>query len=335
MSRTILRVAALAAALLLPPSAHALLFRAYLAPDGLDTNACTLSQPCRLLPAALAAVADGGEIWLLDSANYNAGPVNIAKSVTVLAVPGAVGSVVATGGGNAIDITMAGVEVALRNLVIVPLAGGGGTGGVNMTAGAGLTMDHCLVAGVAGSGVAVSAGAFVRISDTTIRGSGAYGLRLEGGARGTLTRVIISGNASDGVSASASGAYTTALHIAGATIDGNSNGVVAISSHASGVVKASIQDSQVVRNTTFGVRANSTALGPVTFSISNSTIADNFTGISASLGGTRVIARGNVVTDNFYGLDNAGATAFESAGDNVSRNNSVNKNGVVTVVTLE
>ena len=32
---------------------------AYLASDGLDTNACTLQEPCRLLPAALTAVADG------------------------------------------------------------------------------------------------------------------------------------------------------------------------------------------------------------------------------------------------------------------------------------
>ena len=35
---------------------------------------------------------------MLDSANYNTGPVNVTKSVTILAVPGALGSVVATGG---------------------------------------------------------------------------------------------------------------------------------------------------------------------------------------------------------------------------------------------
>jgi hypothetical protein len=73
--------------LLLSATAQAQLFRAYLAPDGLDANPCTLAAPCRLLPAALAAVTDGGEIWMLDSANYNAGPVNVAKSVSILAVP--------------------------------------------------------------------------------------------------------------------------------------------------------------------------------------------------------------------------------------------------------
>ena len=62
---------AIVAALLLSTTADAQLFRAYLAPApaGNDANNCTLPSPCRrLLPAALAAVADGGEIWMLDSA---------------------------------------------------------------------------------------------------------------------------------------------------------------------------------------------------------------------------------------------------------------------------
>jgi len=49
--------------------AHAQLFRAYLAIGGSDSNPGTLPAPCRLLPAALNAVADGGEVWMLDSAN--------------------------------------------------------------------------------------------------------------------------------------------------------------------------------------------------------------------------------------------------------------------------
>jgi hypothetical protein len=98
-TRTLLRsTIAFLAALFLSASAHAQLFRAYLASDGNDANPCTLAQPCRLLPAALAAVASFGEIWMLDSANYNTATVTIGKSVSILAVPGAVGSVVASGG---------------------------------------------------------------------------------------------------------------------------------------------------------------------------------------------------------------------------------------------
>ncbi len=86
------------AAVLLSAAAHAQLFRAYLSSTGNDANPCTLPQPCRLLPAALTAVASGGEIWMLDSANYNSSTVTIGKSVSILAVPGAVGSVVASAG---------------------------------------------------------------------------------------------------------------------------------------------------------------------------------------------------------------------------------------------
>src|SRR5262245_55407077 len=71
-SRTLCNALALAAALLVPSlGTEAQLFRAYLASDGSDANPCTLPQPCRLLPAALAAVANGGEIWILDSAIFN------------------------------------------------------------------------------------------------------------------------------------------------------------------------------------------------------------------------------------------------------------------------
>lgn len=52
-ARTALRCTlAFFAALLLSVSANAQLFRAYLASDGNDANACTLPAPCRLLPAA-------------------------------------------------------------------------------------------------------------------------------------------------------------------------------------------------------------------------------------------------------------------------------------------
>ena len=115
--------------LLLSTAAQAQLFRAYVASTGSDANPCNLPAPCRLLPAALAAVADGGEIWMLDSANYNTATVTIGKSVSILAVPGAVGSVVAVG-GPAISITAGSLTVAVRNLVIVPLLGGAGTDGV-------------------------------------------------------------------------------------------------------------------------------------------------------------------------------------------------------------
>jgi hypothetical protein len=109
------------AALGIASTAHAALFRSYLRSDGGGT-ACTLQAPCRLLDAALAAVQDGGEIWMLDSANFNTSTVVITKSVKIFAIPGALGSVVGLN-GDAIYIDTSG-DVTLRNLQILNFGGG-------------------------------------------------------------------------------------------------------------------------------------------------------------------------------------------------------------------
>jgi hypothetical protein len=147
MSRGFARIAVAFATLVLPCFAVAAPFRAYLSSSGSDSNPCTVTQPCRLLPAALAAVADGGEIWILDSANFNAGTVDIAKSVSILAVPGQVGSIVAAAGAPAITITTPNVVVSMRNLAFSRNASNPGTYGIEMTNGSSLTVEDSVFAG--------------------------------------------------------------------------------------------------------------------------------------------------------------------------------------------
>src|SRR5258706_8578213 len=152
------------------------LFRAYLASSGSDANPCTLPQPCRLLPAALAAVADGGEIWMLDSANFNTGVVNIAKSVTILAIPGALGSVVSTDAHHAIYIDAANAKVTLRNLLIVGL--GIVNDGISFVQGAELNVAECEIANVNNGIFATASNSKVIVKNTVFRGNyiaGFYG----------------------------------------------------------------------------------------------------------------------------------------------------------------
>jgi hypothetical protein len=154
------------------PIANAGLFRAYLSADGNDANPCTVAQPCRLLPAALTAINDGGEIWIMDSANYNTGPVTIDKSATILAIPGAVGSVVSTGGGDAIIVNAsASAKVRLRNLVIVPF--GNPRSGISFVGGAYLAVDHCTITGALDVGLLIDGPteAKVLVKDTQISGA--------------------------------------------------------------------------------------------------------------------------------------------------------------------
>jgi hypothetical protein len=313
--------------------AGAQLFRAYLAPNGSDANACTLPAPCRLLPAALNAVADGGEIWMLDSANYNTGPVNVTKSVTILAVPGALGSVLALG-GPAFNVATPGVELALRNLVIVPLPGGNGTNGIYMTAGAALTIDDCLFANLPAEPIYVNADAVIRITDSTIRdGGGEGGVNLSNGARATVTRTLVSRNSGVGIMAFSSlGSSTTSVDVADSTVDGSSYGVYARSVVPSGVVKVSVRRSGVIGHGLYGVAAQSDGGAPVTVSLSASMVVNNATGVAALGAGSKVWASGNMVTNNTLGLLNS-AGLFESAGNNAVRNNATAKSGTITVVS--
>jgi hypothetical protein len=183
--------------------AHAQLFRTYLTLDGDDANPCTLPQPCRLLPAALAAVATGGEIWMLDSANYNTGPVSVTKSVTILAIPGALGSVVALG-GNALDISTTGA-VTLRNLNILPFPGSANFIGVNKNmAGTLLIQDSNLFGFTSLSAVSVNSAAAVSIARSVIRDNG-IGVVASNGASVGISDALFTGNTTYGVSVIAGG----------------------------------------------------------------------------------------------------------------------------------
>jgi hypothetical protein len=265
---------ALVTTLLLSTASHAQLFRAYLASDGNDANPCNLPQPCRLLPAALAAVADGGEIWMLDSANYNTGNVAVAKSVTILAVPGAVGSFVSLGGGPALTITNF-AEVSLRNVVVGPLAGAAaGDRGILVSAST-LTIENSLIAGVSGHGIQAIGGGTLRVSDTTIRNATGYAIYVnEGGiavisktrmidnttggvmvngeagaATGSVTGSVIAGGGVAATAMSAASGAVARLVIASSTIDRASTALSAVASGAGAVAEVTMSDNLIVNNT--------------------------------------------------------------------------------------
>jgi hypothetical protein len=194
--KTIKNVLALAAALTCVP-ASALSFRAYLSTAGSDANPCTVSQPCRLLPAALNAIVDGGEVWMLDSANYNSGPVNLTKSVSILSTPGAVGSVVALN-GPAFNLNTAGISVSLKNLVIVPFPASGGTDGIVVTDAASLTIQDTVIANMPGTGIIAFAPIRIKLVDSVVRGN-YNGVHLQGGASVDIANSKIIGNFNIGV----------------------------------------------------------------------------------------------------------------------------------------
>jgi hypothetical protein len=261
-------------------------FRSYLSVSGNDANPCTLGAPCRLLPAALATVIDGGEIWMLDSANFNGGPVSITKSVTILAVPGALGSVVANG-GNALNVTAPGARVTLRNLVILNVVGSGNAG-VSFTQGAALTVEGCELYGLDKGVSASAAAANIVLKDSTIRDVTGTGVELMGAVRAQLRNVSVLNSLATGVLV-ANGA---ALAMASSAISGGGTGLL-VSSAGSTTTQASITGTTVSGNVT-GVQVSAATGSDTAQAMLNSvSVTLNTTGVSISGATAAVFTRQN------------------------------------------
>jgi hypothetical protein len=310
-TRTILRhTFAFLGALLLSASVNAQLFRAYLAADGNDANPCTLAAPCRLLPAALAAVANGGQIWMLDSANYNTATVTIGKSVSILAIPGTVGSVVAVG-GPAISITAASLTVALRNLVIVPLPGGGGTHGVQLTGASALTIEHSLIANLPGEGVFVVGTGSVKIADTVFRKNDGGAVVLENGAAGVISRTQMLANAA-GVAVHGNTATTTTASVSDSLVSGGTVGVNAFANGAGAVVQAFVTRSTIEGTTAGGLRSLTSGVGSTLVTVSYSMVTNNGNGWYQSGVGSVIKTLGNNhIEDNANTVGSLTPTALQ------------------------
>jgi hypothetical protein len=270
--RRICSTAAAAVALCCAQSAHAGLARAYLSSSGNDANACVLTAPCRFLPAALAAVNDGGEIWMLDSATYNVDNVNIAKSVNILAISGALGSLRANA-VDAIDISTAGVKVTLRNINVMTANGGSATG-IYMNQGASLTLENCEIYGMDSAIYVTAPNSKLTLMNTVIRDisgisavgvtgqvtasldnvhivNSNYGLVLTDTAAGApsvvVSRSVISNNSGVGVYlAGGNGTHPTSLTVADSVLHANATGIKGRVASGGSSVLASIR---LLRNT--------------------------------------------------------------------------------------
>ena len=289
-----LRWIALVATALAPLVAEAQLFRAYAASDGSDANPCTLAQPCRLLPAALSAVADGGEIWMLDSANYNTGPVTINKGVSIIAIPGAFGSVVALGGA-AMVVTANDKSIALRNLTIVPFPTSGATHGVDITGPSRVTIENSLIANLS-LGVRVSGtGAKVEIANTTIRGN-SVGVDVRNGAIAVISTSRLIENTGGGIIVVSDTPLATWANIVDSTISGKgigdgSVGIEVFTSNANGTARASV--------TRCAIQGMSSALvsgsgaGSASIGLSYSMVTNNLDAWVLNGAGAEILSFGN------------------------------------------
>lgn len=324
------RIATALAVAVLPALASAQptgLFRAYLASTGNDANPCTRAAPCRLLPAAIAAVQDSGEIWILDSANYNVGTVVFDRSVNVVAVPGVLGSIVARAANADTLVVPDGVTVGLRNLDFTAFAGDtflAGQGiGVSTTGTGKVYVEDCRFTGLRAAGIFVQGPGSATVTRSTFRGN-ASGIT----ASGTPTVVVADSTFLDNSTAvsmflTATGDGT--LSVARSIIRGSDGGILYSASvplpgakAVLHVTDARIEGKSPVAGAGIALTANSATPAEGEF---HGNVVQNFN-VGINLGGALNVSvlGGNTITRTGTGVSGGNATVV-SSGNNIVRGN--------------
>jgi hypothetical protein len=162
-----------------------------------ESPTCSVAAPCRTFSVAINKTSPGGEIGIMDAADF--GPVTITKAITINAV-GALGMINTPAGSTAVTINAgANDAVVLRGLLI---DGGpnGGFDGIVFNTGAKLHLEQSTISGFSDQGVLFSpaAASTLWMNNVGLRNNGTGAIYVRPQASGTavasLNNVRLEGN---------------------------------------------------------------------------------------------------------------------------------------------
>ncbi len=228
---TILMAAGLALTVTLPAvsaQAAGTLTRTFVSSAGVDSNPCTITQPCASFAQAYTEVGANGIVAALDPGKY--GPLTINMPVTINGNGWA--AITAPAGGSGITINTGSDNVTIQGVSIDAVAAG--TNGIAISASSTvtITLSGLIIqgAGVGARGIYLtsSAGENLNIIDTTVKDFANSGIAIL--PVGGQTYVLISNsyslnNGQDGIKVAATGGGGGAqvtYAIDRATVSGNS-----------------------------------------------------------------------------------------------------------------
>jgi hypothetical protein len=208
--------------------ANAQQVRAFVSSEGLDTNPCTVVQPCRTFQRAHDSIPANGVIWVIDPAGYQ--PLTITHGVTIEGRGmGAITQVATAGVAITVSVTT-GDPVTLNGLVL----DGGGTGsdGIVINSGRSVQILNCVVRHFTDPGIndsRTTIGSNLLIEDTIASDNSTAGIAVEpGGVKATLNRITANNN-QFGVGIAGS---TSDVTIANSVLSNNSNAGLATANGA-------------------------------------------------------------------------------------------------------
>ena len=266
---------ALAATLGLSLSAQAQngsLPRSFVSSSGLDSNPCTITEPCATFAHAYTAVGANGVVAALDPGKY--GPLTITGPVTINGNGWA--AITEPAGSNGITITAASGNVTLKGLEI----DGAGAGSSGVTLNSALSGDLNL--SILGCVISNSTGTGIAIVPTASSGSPLLNL---------LMTNTSSFNNMTGISIVPSGNASVAGTITGMNVANNSNNGFNIG----GSSALAIVNSLASQNSNDGINATG---GNTTVTLKGSTVVNNIVGVNIASGATVVSYGNNAITGN-------------------------------------
>lgn len=274
--------------------------RTWVSSQGLDTNSCSRSEPCRNFAAAIAAVASAGEVVALDSAGY--GPVTVDKSVSLIA-PRGVHAAIAPTTGNAILVNGPGAVITVRNLY---LNSQGANIGILVNSASRLFVESSVVSGFGDGIVVVDSDIPLFVADSVVRDIANVGIRSEGPIQ--LDRVQVHGNLN--------GILSFGFFVArDSSFSANQN--IALQINGPGLVQSSV----------FTGNGYAAAIAGIVVLSGCTIVGNTTTAIFAFASMSKIYLFNSTVTGNQIGIQNG-------AGSEISlQNNTIRENATDGVVT--
>jgi hypothetical protein len=195
-------VASLSLAAAFPVAAQAQngsLTRSFVSSSGVDTSACTITQPCATFAQAYTKVGANGIVAALDPGKY--GPLTISGPVTIngngwAAITGPSGSSAITVNAGSGSVTLTGLEID---------GAGTSSSGIVFNSGGSLNVRDSLIQNSGGDGITIAASVtsgLLVVSNTSVSNNGGNGIRfLSAAVTSVLSRVETNGNVGSGISA--------------------------------------------------------------------------------------------------------------------------------------
>lgn len=268
--------------------------RVFVSGKGADAAACgDSSAPCRTLQYAHGRVAPGGEIDVMDSAEF--GPLKITKAVSIVNDGTGVASLTQTATGqNAIWINVGDGAVTLRGLTLE--GAGVATTGIYFVGGASVRIANCALRNFKNVGIYAAPPAFAKMSiaDSSFSDSGGGVLlapKADFSATITRSQAFGVGNAFEVSGRNAPAGTAIFVAAEDSLASGSAIGFIASNTAGKAIPTFALTRVTAVGNS-FGVVANGGNMR-----LSASMLSGNGTGASVS-NGEIYSMKNNAITDN-------------------------------------